>query len=964
MASIEELTESVSEANKELLELQQSLELESEKIFRLGQEALDTSKKIKVQVEGFHRIKLDEHAGASRHALDQFPPFFKRIWEQNDWLNYEHNIHATVPFITIGEIKEASSGQSFSVPAMIPFIGENKTVVIPCDQSDKTQKLEIFQSLIERVAVMLPHACRFTLLDPERLNASFPIQKSLPFVRTVDDFELSRTLQDIVSDISRINQEYLNNQIDSFEKLGDQIRSSERFECVFAANFPHDYNRRSIELLQKISKTGPQAGKYLFIHHDSSAELPGDLCIEDFSNCFFVDEKRLHKNNWGVSTQFQWAAPLTNELLPVVFDGLRDAKPVEHNLAFSEITPTAPETWWKSNADQEIRVPLGGSGSSQPLDLWFGTALDGRQCSHGMLGAMTGSGKSNLYHVFICGLISRYSPEEVGLYLIDGKQGVEFQAYRNIPHAKVVSLHTTPLLARSVLDELVQIMERRNEIFQRHSVVDLKGYRALGSPEGKLPRLLLMVDEYQTLFESDKDGVGSKLMLSIASQGRSAGVHMFVGSQRFSAPNMLNQSSIFGNMHLRIAMKMTDSDVAALTEFGKLGKARIKGCDAAGKVVVNDAAGDDGSNHSGKVAYLGDDERSVFITKVIEEYKNRFPEKVKNKAVLFNGKAQPILNENPQFIHLIEKHKNRPTADQWQTFAQTPEHQSGFGEPEWYRGEVPSVFWLGQEFNIHGQCKVVLRRRQEENVLIVGESSEARLGLLSAALACTSVNHVSTEACSYVIDRSVAGSPWNGVLNKVCGQLTKSNGSNCHFGSENQDFAQYLADITEQLQQRTQLPENEILHLPTIYFFIFDAQRISGLEKIAGRHGIKESSELGKLLENILQKGPELGIHTFLSVNGVRPLQQFIDNNTLTLFRHKIALQMSEEESFSLLRSRHAASLQENGKKPIMAMYANAATGIELRFKPYCYIEQIQTEFFASVDDFLDKTASWLQSQS
>jgi S-DNA-T family DNA segregation ATPase FtsK/SpoIIIE len=104
-----------------------------------------------------------------------------------------------------------------------------------------------------------------------------------------------------------------------------------------------------------------------------------------------------------------------------------------------------------------------------------------------MLAAMTTSGKSNLYHVLLCGLARRYSPEELNVYLIDGKDGVEFQPYRSLPHARVVALHSEPELSRSVLAELVAEMGRRNELFGKIKVVNVTDYRTLGSVATSYP---------------------------------------------------------------------------------------------------------------------------------------------------------------------------------------------------------------------------------------------------------------------------------------------------------------------------------------------------------------------------------------------------------------------------------------------------------------------------------------------
>lgn len=951
MASIKQLQQSVLEAKQEINELKAAQQNDRHKLYQVGREASSLIDIIKGKLQAEFDRRLNLQKVSSTQDLDKYPPYFSPFWQQSRWQDYSHRIPAAVPFMTCG-YKAEEQQSPFTLPSLIPFIGQNKTIGIPYtagNDKDKETKLHVLQNLLERAALMLPHSCTFCLIDPEMLNASFPIQKSLPHVR-LTDLEISRTLKEILGDISRINQEFLTHEITSFEQLPDQIRSTERFECIFVANFPKDYDRRAIEYLVKISKTGPQAGKYLFIHYDRDHELASGQSMADFANLIDIEREIAEQKSWGVPLKRFWTMPARPEVNKLIFDGLRAARPVEHNLEFEEITPSDPEKFWQDNAAREIRVPIGGAGSNHILDLWFGTAIDKRQCSHGMLGAMTGSGKSNLYHVFICGLISRYSPEEVGLYLVDGKQGVEFQVYQNLPHAQVVSLNTTANLARSVLAELVDIMERRNQLFQDVGVVDLAGYREKGSPGGKLPRLLLIADEFQTFFEADREGLGSKLVLALASQGRSAGIHMFIGSQRFGAPNMLSQSAIFGNMHLRVAMKMSNSDIAALTEFGKLGKARIRTCDSAGKVVINDAAGDDGANHSGKVAFLSDENRAEFVNNLIDEFTRRFPDDTNVGAVLFNGKEQPIQSSNPQLKKFFKLFPSAPSKEDWQNYAQTPEFKQGLGVSEWYSGEAPSAFWLGQDFTIHGQTKVILRRRAGENLLIAGESTEARLGMCSAILSAAALNHRGLDAQVYLLDRTVVGSPWHGILGKVAAEYLQPLGINLNSATEANMADTMFDEVLATIESRDNLPEDEIISCPPIYLILFEAQRLSSLEKTLSHHGMKQSSELSEKLSDILVKGPDLGVHSIISYSGVRNLQQSFNQDEISRFRHKVALQMSEDESFNFIRSRTAAGLQNNGKRPIIALYNNASAGDEVKFKPYCYFEHQQQAFFEDLD--------------
>jgi S-DNA-T family DNA segregation ATPase FtsK/SpoIIIE len=415
---------------------------------------------------------------------------------------------------------------------------------------------------------------------------------------------------------------YLDETTTSFENIPAQIRVNERFQFVFAADFPNQYDRRAIEILQSIGNTGMPAGVYLFIHLNADCELPRDLSMSNFRNAYFLDLTKSLISPQGLSLQPDGApAP---DLQGPLFKKLSNSKPPERALDWGSVVGLPEAEWWKDTTTQKVLTPVGLRGGGENLNIWFGVQ-NGRPCAHGMLGAMTGSGKSNLYHVLITGLAVRYSPAELRLYLIDGKDGVEFQPYRDLPHAGVVSLRSSPELSRSVLAELIAEKERRNGIFRSCCVSDFAAYRREGQPQGNIPRIVLLVDEYQELFEGDRDGIASTHLLQLAQQGRSAGIHVLLSSQRFGATGMLHQEAIFGNIHLRMAMKMTDADVQALTEFDRKGKALIASCDLPGKIVIHDGSGDDSANKVGKVAYLPKERRDQLLQALTEKARRLAP---------------------------------------------------------------------------------------------------------------------------------------------------------------------------------------------------------------------------------------------------------------------------------------------------------------------------------------------------
>src|SRR5207253_796642 len=171
---------------------------------------------------------------------------------------------------------------------------------------------------------------------------------------------------------------------------------------------------------------------------------------------------------------------------------------------FDYVAPSS-EQWWTGDSRQGISVALGRSGATgrQHLSLGQGTA------QHALVGGKTGSGKSTLLHALITQIAQLYSPDEVELYLIDFKKGVEFKTYASheLPHARVVAVESEREFGLSVLQRLDAELKYRGERFRQAGVNDLNSYRQAVTPDANgtrtMPRVLLIIDEFQEFFVED-----------------------------------------------------------------------------------------------------------------------------------------------------------------------------------------------------------------------------------------------------------------------------------------------------------------------------------------------------------------------------------------------------------------------------------------------------------------------------
>jgi S-DNA-T family DNA segregation ATPase FtsK/SpoIIIE len=204
------------------------------------------------------------------------------------------------------------------------------------------------------------------------------------------------------------------------------------------------------------------------------------------------------------------------------------------------------------------------SNLSAPLSTILGKDMDGNivtadlsKMPHLLVAGATGSGKSVFINTLLCSVISRMSPEEVKLVLIDPKR-VELSAYAKLPHL-AYPLVTDPTEAGVALMKVVDEMSYRYELLSRAGVRNIAEYNE--TAEEKLPLILVVIDELADLMMVARRDV-EKSIVRITQLARAAGIHLVVATQRPSV-NVIT-GLIKANMPSRLSFAVsskTDSRV-------------------------------------------------------------------------------------------------------------------------------------------------------------------------------------------------------------------------------------------------------------------------------------------------------------------------------------------------------------------------------------------------------------------
>ncbi len=213
-----------------------------------------------------------------------------------------------------------------------------------------------------------------------------------------------------------------------------------------------------------------------------------------------------------------------------------------------------------------ITIPLGKDVAGDVLTASFD------DFPHLLVAGATGSGKSVFVHSVLMSLIMQNNPNELRLVIIDPKR-VELSKYNDIPHL-LGPIIKEPSEAKVALNRLVDEMVERYKVLEEAAASNIKEYNEMAGELDKplMPYIIVIVDEYADLYESEKE-IATPILL-LAQKSRAAGIFLLIATQRPSV--QIITGIIKANLPSRVAF-MTASSIDSQTIIGVGGAEQLLG---------------------------------------------------------------------------------------------------------------------------------------------------------------------------------------------------------------------------------------------------------------------------------------------------------------------------------------------------------------------------------------------------
>lgn len=844
-------------------------------------------------------------------------------WDNPVWAEYTPGKMGAVPAaVHVGRLELPALRQPWDLPALAPFLGQNHLFVTGEGRSGLLPSILLRQALTSP-----PRSLALTLIEAGGAGTELATFLHLP--AELRGERVFTRPDDIAAQINRLNeraasvvQERLRNVYATVEAYNAaNPATAVPYQVVAMIDLTAGLDERSWAALLQLARTGPRSGIYLLASVDRAAPLPRGAALQDLltlGHVLNLEGSRLHWHDaqfgdFSVIPDVMPDAQFTNQCLDRLTEALAA---VDTSLDFDELAiPDAQR--WKGDSRSRLRAPIGrdSTGARHEIELGVGVL------HHALVGGTTGSGKSNLLHVLLLQLAMAYSPDELELYLMDFREGVEFQEYLALPHARVIALETEREFALSILRRLHQEVETRGRRFAGVAPV-LEDYR--NATGGLAPRILLVIDEFQVLF-SEEDVIAresARILEDLTRRGRGFGIHVLLSSQSPVMPGLYSRS-LYEQMNLRIAFRCS----APVSEIilGMPDAARLT---QPGQAIYNTAMGDRGHSREIRVARLTPARRRTYL----EALHTLGAGRADPPPMTFAARAPARLERNPELREALAGAQELAVDD-------------------------PAKAWLGEPVAVKAPTAALLERYEGSNLFLVGSDEHQAQGLLLAALLSLAAQRSPADAEFLVADFSRPTSPYFGLYARLGlpHSLTVLGPRHLRGGAgdpgstpppprRSRSILEDADDFRADAAPAAGGPLDDLEARVNARLAALEAQLPAGDTRnlyliLAGIHGWRdlrpagyETNPVAAQLMRIADRGPDVGVHLLVWTDALATFTDAFKSGGLAFFDQRVLLRLGDNESDVLLGSAAAARLADHRA---LLRIEGTARGEYEKFKPY-----------------------------
>lgn len=825
----------------------------------------------------------------------------------------------------------------------IPYaqrLSDGISLLMRYSPSDREYVQSLIQPLLLKLFMSFPAGkLEATMIDPLELGASFPDIPKLaegPNSARIIDTKIWSKEKDIETAIATLRQR-LENMTQAYGDDHESRLKKEVIRALAITDFPVGFNDTALKDLHAIVRNSASLGVCVIICAND-AELEklkqknGNLVAEIAQS---VVETKASGNKMMIVGDNRERMFLRIDEMADVFERkgailTQIRSVIEHmQLKIEHFDSMYKEdiydsnNWFTGNHD-EIAIPIGIKGANTIVKMVLGRG-GGSTEHHALIAGQTGAGKSTLLHTLVMSTLISYSPDEVQMYLLDFKEGVEFGAYTRyrLPSLRVVAINSEREFGLNVLKELCTELEARTKHFTRYGVSDINGYVKLADVP-KVPKLLLIFDEVQELFrnKSESDSISSECLSclnKLVMQGRAMGIHVILACQDFH--NCSGLEAYFSQMAIRIAVKGSEDGAASILSSDNAGIKTLQN-QPAGAAIYNGGGGVESANNFFQVSYINEEERLNLLERLDAYYTSP------GVSDLFEDQQTRVLLTNAE--DNIHNCFNKLILEGADSITHLGKSKDGYG------------LLLGQGFGKKSAFIPELRCKDRDNLLVVTRDEKMALSMfeLSAMSVLYEELHTNADKANALVY----------IVDLFADELTDEE---CDFEYLESQFPQQvklakigdaeelIASLYETVVGRSEgrMPSDE-----RIFFMFFGINRARRLR--TGRiYDEDRNGELSaiEMLQKIIMNGPKYGINSIVWGESLKSIELMLGDRYDSMFDKRIAFDLDEDSMDILVAESEAKAIR--GKT---AVYMDISRDIKnTHFRPYDVPAKVWIERYA-----------------
>lgn len=371
------------------------------------------------------------------------------------------------------------------------------------------------------------------------------------------------------------------------EQASGSIKKSTKMLPHYVLFVENDKYLEHQPIVKYLYENGRELGITTILLADIYEHLPNACdyviqCDNEFEGTFAVQEGGdIRREIAFDSVSIKLAENMARRMSCMRVNQIESSSDIPSSLTFFEMMGikhpeelNVTERWKKNRTYETMQALVGQKVGGQNCYLDINEKFHG---PHGLVAGTTGSGKSETLQTYILSLAINFSPQDIGLFIIDFKGGGMGNLFADLPHTLGVISNLSGNQVRRAMVSITSEINRRQRIFGNFGVNHIDAYtRLVKNREASvpIPHLLIIIDEFAELKREEPEFM--KKLISVAQVGRSLGVHLILATQK---PSGTVDDNIWSNTKFKLCLRVADKqdsndmlhrpDAAYLTQAGR-----------------------------------------------------------------------------------------------------------------------------------------------------------------------------------------------------------------------------------------------------------------------------------------------------------------------------------------------------------------------------------------------------------